>query len=120
MRAGARGYLRKDISLSDLTRSIEAVLAGDTVLRPAVTDHGLERLRALHPSFEVSELPEALTSREKEVLRLMAAGLSNREISEPLGNAEATVKTQVSTVLSKLGVRDCTRAVLRGLELGLI
>jgi DNA-binding NarL/FixJ family response regulator len=120
MRAGARGYLRKDISLSDLTRSIDAVLAGDTVLRPAMTDRGLERLRALHPSFEVSELPEALTSREKEVLRLMAAGLSNREISELLGNAEATVKTQVSTVLSKLGVRDRTRAVLRGLELGLI
>ncbi len=120
LRAGARGYLRKDISLAQLTSSIESVLAGDTVLRPAVSDRGLDRLRKLHPSFESSPLPEPLTPREAEVLRLMAGGLSNREIAELLGNSEATVKTHASAVLSKLGVRDRTRAVLKGLELGLI
>ncbi len=120
MRAGARGYLRKDISLGQLTRAIEAVMAGDTVLRPALTGQGLERLRTLHPRFESSPLPESLTPREVEVLRLMAAGLSNREISELLGNSETTVKSQVSAILSKLGVRDRTRAVLKGLELGLV
>lgn len=120
MRAGARGYLRKDISLGQLTRAIEAVMAGDTVLRPALTGHGLDRLRTLHPRFESSPLPESLTPREVEVLRLMAAGLSNREISELLGNSETTVKSQVSAILSKLGVRDRTRAVLKGLELGLV
>jgi DNA-binding NarL/FixJ family response regulator len=120
LRAGARGYLRKDISLSELTRSIETVLAGGTVMRPAITDQGLNRLHTLRPQFESTTMPEGLTSRESEVLRLMAAGLSNREISELLGNTEATVKTHVSTILSKLGVRDRTRAVLKGLELGLI
>lgn len=120
LRAGARGYLRKDISLGELTRSIDAVIAGGTVMRPAITDRGLKRLHALRPSFESSFMPETLTSREREVLRLMAAGLSNREISELLGNSEATVKTHVSTILSKMGVRDRTRAVLKGLELGLV
>jgi DNA-binding NarL/FixJ family response regulator len=120
LRAGARGYLRKDISLSELTRSIETVLAGGTVMRPAITDQGLKRLNALRPDFESTTVPESLTSRESEVLRLMAAGLSNREISELLGNTEATVKTHVSTILAKLGVRDRTRAVLKGLELGVI
>lgn len=120
LRAGARGYLRKDISLSQLTRSIESVLAGETILRPAITGRGLERLRGMRPNFESAKRPEELTPRETEVLRLMALGLSNREISELLGNSEATVKTHASTILSKLGVRDRTRAVLKGLELGLI
>jgi DNA-binding NarL/FixJ family response regulator len=120
MRAGARGYLRKDISIEELTRSIEAALAGETVLRPAVTSRGLDRFRSLQPSFECSALPEPLTERETGVLRLMAEGLSNREISEVLGISDATVKTHVSTILSKLGVRDRTRAVLKGLEIGLI
>jgi DNA-binding NarL/FixJ family response regulator len=121
IRAGVRGFLRKDISLGQLTRSIEAVLAGETVLRPALTDRGLDRLRTVvRPTFESSPLPEPLTPRESEVLRLMASGLSNREIAGLLGNCETTVKSHASTILSKLGVRDRTRAVLRGLELGLI
>jgi DNA-binding NarL/FixJ family response regulator len=120
LRAGARGYLRKDISLAELTRAIDSVLAGETVLRPAVTARGLDRLRLLDPQFPSSSLPDPLTPRETEVLRLMASGLSNREIADLLGNSEATVKAHVSTILSKLGVRDRTRAVLKGLELGLI
>ena len=61
-----------------------------------------------------------MSKREVEVLRLMAAGLSNKEIAEAIGAADATVKTHVSSILSKLGVRDRTRAVLKGLELGLL
>lgn len=120
MRAGARGYLRKDTSLEQLNEAIRSVLAGETVFRPAVTDRGLARLRRIQPAFESSEYPEPLTARETEVLRLMAAGLSNREIADLLGNSEGTVKTHVSTIMGKLGVRDRTRAVLKGLELGLI
>lgn len=120
LRAGARGYLRKDISLAELTQAIHAVMAGQTVLRPAINPGGLERLRASAPKFDSATLPEPLSPRETEVLRLMAAGLSNREIAGTLGTSETTVKTQASTVLSKMGVRDRTRAVLKGLELGLI
>jgi DNA-binding NarL/FixJ family response regulator len=68
--------------------------------------------------FPRSELPEGLTRRELEVLRLIARGLSNREIADTLGTAEGTVKNQTSSILAKLGVRDRTRAVLRALELG--
>lgn len=120
MKAGAQGYLRKDISLEQLKHAMEEVLAGKTVLRPTVTLQSLDRLRALAPAFEASDLPEALTPREVEVLRLIAAGYSNKEIADLLGNTEGTVKSHTSTILSKLGVRDRTRAVLRALELGWI
>ena len=65
-------------------------------------------------------MPDPLTPRERDVLRLLAGGSSNREIAESLGTSEGTVKSHASAILSKLGVRDRTRAVLRGLELGLI
>jgi DNA-binding NarL/FixJ family response regulator len=66
------------------------------------------------------ELPEPLTKKELEVLSLMTAGLSNKEIAESLGVTEATIKTHASTIFSKLGVRDRVRAVLKGLEIGYI
>ncbi|MCA9490623.1 MAG: response regulator transcription factor, partial [Myxococcales bacterium] len=71
-------------------------------------------------TFRASREPDPLTPRERDVLRLMAAGCSNREIAKALGTAEGTVKNQCSSVLAKLGVRDRTRAVLRALELGWI
>ncbi len=70
------------------------------------------------PQFESAELPDPLTPRETEVLRLMAAGLNNREVAAAFGTGEATVKSQVSRIMSKLGVRDRVRAVLRALEKG--
>lgn len=76
---------------------------------------GLEHVRQ---KFDALSPPDPLTTRELEVLRLMAGGYSNREISEALGIAEGTVKNHASSVLSKLGVRDRTRAVLKALELG--
>jgi DNA-binding NarL/FixJ family response regulator len=120
LRLGACGVLRKDISLDDLAGAIQAAAAGQTVVRPAVTERVLSQLRLHKPGFESSPLPEPLTQRELEVLRLMASGLSNREIGELIGTSEGTVKTHASSILSKLGVRDRTRAVLKALELGYV
>ena len=120
LRLGARGVLRKDMSLEDLVSSIQAAASGQTVVRPAITERVLGHLRQHGPAFESSVLPEPLTARELEVLRLMATGLSNREISELIGTSEGTVKTHASSILSKLGVRDRTRAVLKALELGYV
>jgi DNA-binding NarL/FixJ family response regulator len=117
MQAGARGFLLKDISLERLAEGIRAVAAGQTLFRPALT----ERTRASFRRAQPGEATRAvLTARETEILALMAAGLSNGEIGAHLGSSEGTVKNHVSSVLSKLGVRDRVRAVLRGIELELI
>lgn len=120
LRAGAQGYLRKDVSLDQLKSAIREVLAGKTVLRPAITENAQSRIRREGAQFDSAEIPDPLTGREVEVLRLMAAGFSNREVAELLGNTEGTIKSHVSAILSKLGVRDRTRAVLKALELGII
>ncbi|HLS41428.1 MAG TPA: response regulator transcription factor [Ornithinicoccus sp.] len=124
LRSGARGYLLKDVTLEGLLEAIRTVAAGKRLIQPAVTASLLERLVAGDlPGDDVvttGPRPEELTSRELDVLRLMAAGWSNREIAGGLHLAEGTVKNHVSSVLLKLGVRDRTRAVLRALDLGLI
>ena len=117
--AGARGFLLKDISLELLTDAIRRVAAGETAIRPAITQHvlrGLDRMRT--QTSEAPETPERLTKRELDVLRLLAGGYSNREIADALGTVEGTVKNHASSILAKLGVRDRTRAVLKALELG--
>ena len=118
MRAGARGFLLKDISLERLADGIRSVAAGATLFRPALT----ERTRAAYEKPATAptamELCAPLTSRETEILALMAAGFNNAEIAQALGPSEGTIKNHVSSILSKLGVRDRVRAVLRGLELG--
>jgi DNA-binding NarL/FixJ family response regulator len=118
VRAGARGFLLKDVSLEQLTEAIRTVAAGGTLIRPAVTERARRGIEESPPPFEGLEPPDALTSRETEVLRLIAGGYSNREIADALGTAEGTVKNHASVILSKLGVRDRTRAVLKALELG--
>ncbi len=123
VKAGARGFLLKDISLDLLTTAIRSVASGENLIRPAITQHILRGLDRIHPETEASELhdtPERLTKRELDVLRLIAGGYSNREISEALGTAEGTVKNHASSILAKLGVRDRTRAVLKALELGVL
>jgi len=120
VRAGAKGFLLKDVSLEQLKAAICDVAAGGTVLRPIVTERMLRGLEHVRRDFDALNPPEALTKREIEVLRLMAGGYSNREIADALGAAEGTVKNHASSILSKLGVRDRTRAVLRALELGYI
>jgi DNA-binding NarL/FixJ family response regulator len=118
IKAGARGYLLKDVSLEHLTDAIRAVAAGGSVIRPAVTERVLRGLEHVPHDFEALTPPDPLTKRELDVLRLMAGGYSNREIADALGTSEGTVKNHASSILSKLGVRDRTRAVLRGLGLG--
>jgi DNA-binding NarL/FixJ family response regulator len=120
VRAGARGYLLKDVSLEQLTDAIRAVAKGETVIRPAVTERVLKGLEHVRGEFDAMANPDPLTRRELEVLRLMAGGYSNKEIATALGTAEGTVKNHASSILSKLGVRDRTRAVLKALELGYI
>lgn len=120
IQAGANGFLRKDSSLAELTSCIDKVMSGERVFRPSVTRTARSGLEALQPQFESLDLPEPLTKKEAEVLSLMTAGLSNKEIAESLGVTEATIKTHASTIFAKLGVRDRVRAVLKGLEIGYI
>jgi len=120
VKAGARGYLLKDVSLERLTDAIRVVAGGDSLIRPAITERVLRGLEHVRRDFEALSPPDPLTKRELEILRLMAGGYSNREIAEALGTAEGTVKNHASSILSKLGVRDRTRAVLKALELGYI
>jgi len=120
VKAGARGYLLKDVSLEELTGAIRAVAAGETLIRPVVTERVLRGLEHVTREFESLDPPDPLTRREIEILRLMAGGYSNREIAGALGTAEGTIKNHASSILSKLGVRDRTRAVLKALERGYI
>ena len=118
--AGASGFLLKDAGPEQLTEAIRVVAAGDALLAPSVTRRliddvvGAGRRRLARPP----ELDE-LTPRELEVLRLVAAGLSNAEIAERLVVEETTVKTHVSRVLAKLGLRDRVQAVILAYEVGL-
>ncbi|MCP3145191.1 response regulator [Pyxidicoccus xibeiensis] len=118
LRAGVQGFLLKDVSMEELADAIRRVAAGETLLPPGVAERVARGVAELPHAFPHSDLPEGLTRREVEVLRLIARGLSNREIAQALGTAEGTVKNQTSSILSKLGVRDRTRAVLRAMELG--
>ena len=118
IRAGARGFLLKDVSYQQLVAAIRAVASGATVFQPAVTER---LLRAGQTARIDTDAPrQQLTGREAEVVRLMAGGYSNREIATALGTAEGTVKNHVSSILAKFGVRDRTRAVLKALESGLL
>lgn len=120
IRHGARGFLLKDVSLQQLVGAIRSVAAGSSVFQPAITQRLMAQAARLHTDFDSAEMPEPLTGREVEVVRLMAGGYSNREIAHALGAAEGTVKNHVSSILGKFGVRDRTRAVLKALEAGLL
>ena len=119
MREGASGWLLKDVSLEALADGIRTVAAGGTLVMP-MTASASETMKLEATEFPSSERPSALTARELEVLRLIARGMSNREIAEASGTSEGTVKNQTSSILQKLGVRDRTRAVLKAAELGLL
>jgi len=118
IRTGARGYLLKDVSLDELVGAVRAVADGQTMVKPAVTERLLAGLGKSRLEFTSLDRPDPLTERETEILRLMAGGYSNKEIANALNVAEGTVKNHVSSILSKLGVRDRTRAVLKAFELG--
>lgn len=121
LRAGARGYLLKDVTLDQLAGAVRTLAEGGTLVAPSITDRLLRAIRS-GPSPVGPDAPPAqdLTSRELEVLRLVAEGYSNREIAGALYLAEGTVKNHVSAILLKLSARDRTHAVLRALHEGLL
>jgi len=119
MKEGAYGWLLKDVSLEALAAGIRDVAAGKTLVMP-MTAGASETIRMEPADFPANDRPTPLTARELEVLRLIARGMSNREIADSLGTSEGTVKNQASSILHKLGVRDRTRAVLKAAELGLL
>jgi DNA-binding NarL/FixJ family response regulator len=121
LRAGASGFLLKDAPTAQVVDAVRAVAAGDAVLSPAVTRRLLDQVgRRLPAAVSRDAGLEALTEREREVLRLLAAGLSNQEIAQALVVSEATVKSHVSSLLGKLGLRDRVQAVIFAYETGLI
>ena len=120
LKAGAKGYLLKDVSLEQLVEAVRTVAEGGSLVAPAVTQRLLAGVDRIQNQFTSLEQPDPLTGRETEILRLLAGGYSNKEIANSLHVAEGTVKNHVSNILSKLGVRDRTRAVLKALELGIV
>jgi DNA-binding NarL/FixJ family response regulator len=122
LRAGASGFLLKDAPTAEVVDAVRAIAAGDAVLSPAVTRQLLDQVgRRLPAAVAQSNEPLAqLTEREREVLRMLAAGLSNAEIAEALVVSEATVKSHVSNLLGKLDLRDRVQAVIYAYETGLI
>ena len=120
MRAGAKGYLLKDVSLETLIDTITQIKNGKTLIQPAVTEKVLQGLKGLNVEFESFENPEPLSEKEVDILRLIAAGYSNKEIADAMFKSTGTIKNQVSSVMGKLGVRDRTRAVLKALEQGIL
>jgi DNA-binding NarL/FixJ family response regulator len=120
IKLGARGFLLKDVSLEQLVDAVQTVAAGGSLVQPVVTQRLLSGLERMQNDFTSLDRPDPLTERETEILRLMAGGYSNKEIANSLGVAEGTVKNHVSNILSKLGVRDRTRAVLKAFELKLV
>ncbi len=120
IKAGASGFLLKDAPPEDLLAAIRTVHAGDAVIAPSSTRRLLTRLAASLPEPNDGAGLEDLTDREREVLVLMARGLSNQEICEALFLAEPTVKTHVGKVLAKLGARDRVQAVVIAYETGLV
>jgi DNA-binding NarL/FixJ family response regulator len=122
LRAGASGFLLKDAPTAKVVEAVRAVAAGDAVLSPAVTRQLLDQVGRRLPAA-VSREPEGLaqlTEREREVLRMLAAGLTNAEIAQVLVVSEATVKSHVSNLLGKLGLRDRVQAVIYAYETRLI
>jgi NarL family two-component system response regulator LiaR len=115
VRAGATGYLLKDVQPQELVGAIRAVHAGDALLHPAVTARVLDGLVADHRA----PAPELLTNREREVLALLARGLANKAIARELGVTEKTVKAHVGSILRKLGLTDRTQAALYAVREGL-
>ncbi|WP_320672126.1 response regulator transcription factor [Patulibacter defluvii] len=121
LRAGASGFLLKDTRPADLVEAVRVVAGGDALLAPRITKRLLERFGSDLAAAPVQDAAVAeLTDREREVLRLIAGGLSNLEIAERLVLTEATVKTHVSNVLRKLDVRDRVQAVVWAYEHGVV
>ena len=119
IRAGASGFLLKDVEPAELVDAIRVVAAGNSLFGPAATERLMARF-AHEPEPAAVRSLEELTDREREILRLLATGLSNAELAEQLHHSETTVKTHVSAVLRKLRVRDRVQAVIAAYDAGLV
>ncbi len=121
LRAGALGYLLKDVSIQELADAIRVVMAGGVLIEPSVARKVVAELARLGPvpHKDPSSLVEPLSEREQDILRLVARGLTNREIAQQLFLAEGTVKNYVTNILGKIGARDRTQAAVRARDLGL-
>ena len=121
MKAGASGFLLKDVRRDELVNAVRAVAAGDALLASSLTRRFIEDfVRRPPPGAAPAGALADLTDREAEVVRLVARGLSNAEIAERMVVSEATVKTHVARVLSKLGLRDRTQVVVMAYETGFV
>ena len=121
MRAGAIGYLLKDTPAKELVAAVRVIAAGDALLSPSVTKRLIEEFASQpEPESISATLPSDLTERERQALELLARGLSNREIAAAMFIGEATAKTHVSRLLTKLEVRDRVQAVVLAYETGLV
>jgi DNA-binding NarL/FixJ family response regulator len=122
LRAGALGYLLKDVSGRELAEAVRTVAGGGALIDPSVARKVFTEFARVAPPARAPDagLEEPLSEREREILRLVSLGLSNREIAERLSLAQGTVKNYVTTILQKLGARDRTQAALRARELGLL
>jgi DNA-binding NarL/FixJ family response regulator len=118
IRAGASGFLLKDVQPDELADAIRVVAAGNSLFGPAATRRLLDRFAEQNEPKQLRSV-DGLTDREREILELLAHGLSNAEIAERLYLSETTVKTHVSAVLRKLGVRDRVQAVIAAYEAGI-
>lgn len=120
LRSGAVGYLLKDAPSAELFAAIRAAARGESFLQPSVTTRVIAEFARLSDQPNISStLVEPLSDREREILRLISNGSSNREIAEKLFITEGTVKNHVTNILSKLDVRDRTQAALKARELGI-
>ena len=121
IRAGASGYMLKDTPAKELVAAVRVIAQGDALLSPSVTKRLIEEFASWpEPEAVSAALPDDLTEREREALELLAHGLSNREIAAEMYIGEATAKTHVSRLLTKLGVRDRVQAVVLAYETGLV
>ena len=121
MRAGASGFLLKDTPAKELVQAVRVIAEGDALLAPSITKRLIEEFASRpEPGSSDVSLPADLTDRELEALRLLARGMSNREIAAEMFVGEATAKIHVSRLLTKLGVRDRVQAVVLAYESGLV
>lgn len=120
LRAGARGFLLKDATREELTTAVRVVARGDALLAPSITRRLIEQMASSTPSRPAIAALGELTPREREVLLLVAEGLTNAEIAQRMVVGEATVKTHVARMLMKLNLRDRIQAVILAYESGLV
>jgi DNA-binding NarL/FixJ family response regulator len=122
LRVGASGFLLKDVTAAQLLEGVRVVAAGEAMLAPTVTRRLLERFAGSLPGGEERVPPQlqSLTEREREILTLLASGLSNAELGARLYLSEPTIKTHLSSIFRKLGVRDRVQAVIAAYDAGLV